>query len=263
MLKENKKLSTKVEALTRRAQNLQTKLAAAKAAAADSKLAAGATSAHVKPSSKPTEVAEIQTQPSRRRSLHQPTDTTASAIPAEKTGSTSKSQVTRAPPSSASLRPKTPVGPTPVFKLRTPEQLQKQGQNEKPSTSIVGVKRRAPDEFEACGSIPPQGFTIDSLPSRENDSTTPRVRRMFNNLQPGFTPIRNKAFTSPKRQSATVLSTPLIQDVTNSPRNSVPFDAAQQSKRSWLGKIRGAAPQNVVRPTSRQVFTSMTEAHNR
>jgi hypothetical protein len=262
MLKQNKKLSTKVEALTRRAQNLQTKLAAAKAAAADLKLAAGAALIPAKPPSKPTEVAEVQTQP-RRRSLHQPTDTMTSAKPADKTASTSKPQVMRAPASSTSARPKTPVGPTPVFKLRTPEQLQKQGQHEKPSASIVGVKRRAPDEFEACGSLPPQGFTVDSLPSRENDGTTPRARRMLNNLHPGFTPIRNKALTSPKRQSATVLSTPLIQDVTNSPRNSVPFDAVQQSKRSWLGKIRGAAPQNVVRPASRQVFTSMNETHNR
>ncbi|KAF7784139.1 hypothetical protein Agabi119p4_304 [Agaricus bisporus var. burnettii] len=147
MLKENKKLSTKVEALARRVQNLQTKLTAAKAAAADSRLAAQAAPVPAKTSSVPSKVAEIQTQPTRR-SLHQPTNTTASSMPAEKTESASKPHVTRAPSSSASLRPKTPVGPTPVFKLRTPEQLQKQGQTEKPPASIVGVKRRAPDEFE-------------------------------------------------------------------------------------------------------------------
>lgn len=269
MLKENKKLTSKAEALTRKVQNLQTKLATAKAAVANSGATVEVGPTTVKPSPKAlpeaAELHEPQTQTARRRSSRQSTASVAS-LPPERASTASGSRPLTSRAASGSLnntlRPKTPekrLAPTPVFKLRTPEQPRAQGRTGEPPASIVGVKRRAPDDFEVCESVPPQGFTADSLPSRGDESTTPRVRRMFNNLQPGFTPIRNKVLSSPKRQSAAVLSTPLIQDVTNSPRNSVPLDLAKQSKRSWLGKIRGAAPQGAIKPASRQVFISMSE----
>ncbi|KAF9454180.1 hypothetical protein P691DRAFT_810906 [Macrolepiota fuliginosa MF-IS2] len=269
MLKENKKLSSKVEALTRKVQNLQTKLTAAKAAVANAKAAADAVP--VAPATKASppplaEAAEIQTKTTRRRSTRQSSGATVSQ-PSEKplTASSSKPLTSRVAsgPSTGTLRPKTPEGrlaPTPVFKLRTPEQPRAQERTSEPTQSVVGVKRRAPDDFESYESVPPQGFTADSLPSRESESTTPKVRRMFSNPQSGFTPVRNKVLSSPKRQTA-ALSTPLIQDVTNSPRSSVPLESTKQSKRSWLGKIRGTSAPAAVRPASRQVFTFMGETH--
>ncbi|KAF5352735.1 hypothetical protein D9756_005910 [Leucocoprinus leucothites] len=273
MLKENKKLSGKVEALTRKVQNLQTKLTAAKAAVVSSKAPTEAAPTVVKspqeqsPQSLPR-TTETQAQTTRRRSSRSSTGTAISTS-ADKPPSTSVTRASvsrnasRPPP--ATLRPKTPerrLAPTPVFKPRTPEQSRAQERTSEPPSSVAGVKRRAPDDFEASEAVPPQGFTIDSLPSRENDSTTPRVRKIFGNLQSGFTPIRNKALSSPQRQS-TVLSTPLIQDVTNSPRNSVPLDSAAKQKRSWLGKIRGTSSQATVKPASRQVFTYVGETQRR
>jgi hypothetical protein len=265
MLKENKRLSNKVEALTRKAQNLQTKLAAAKTAAANSKVSSDTTDLPVskppqKPSPRPSPP-KTESQVTRRSSQASIGTTTSISREKHLAASATKSSTSRTssrPPSNAS-RPKTPerrLAPAPVFRARTPERSRIQAE---PPPSVVGVKRRAPDDFEPSETVPPQGFTVDSLPSRENESTTPRVRRMFGNLQSGFTPIRNKVLSSPKRQSA-VLSTPLIQDVTNSPRSSVPLDSAAKQKRSWLGKIRGTATQAAGKPASRQVFTYTNEA---
>lgn len=208
----------------------------------------------------PAQSVETGTQPARRRSSRLSSTDTPLISERTPTISTSRSSEQQTASGPLTLPPKTLEGvlaPTPVFKPRPPEQLpQEQGPQ-----PVVGVKRRAPDDFETYEAIPPQGFTVDSLPSREGEATVPRVRKPFSNPHSGFTPKRNKALSSPKRQSAMVHPTSLIQDVTNSPRSSVPLDA-KQSKRSWLGKIRGtSASQGPLKPVPRQVFTHMGEGN--
>jgi hypothetical protein len=146
---------------------------------------------------------------------------------------------------SFSLRPQSqgpsPSGPGPARKHGTDDALA-------PSpSSIVGKKRRAPDDFETCEPVPPQVFTAESMPTDEGGGRTPRVRRMLTSLQSGFTPIRNAArpmmpMPSPKRPTSQ--PSPFISDVTNSPLVVPPLNPgleSAKSKRSWLGKIRGAS----------------------
>ncbi|KAG6842464.1 hypothetical protein C0991_007594 [Blastosporella zonata] len=263
MLKENKKLTTKVEALTRKMQNLQTKLTAAKASMP--MLLETLQADTVSQSS-------VQTSSSDSRIADRPRSVTTTNIPSSSSSSSIVPPVpslpaflVSAPPESYAMspasrpplhravsgpsslaRPKTPERPAthpPVFKVQTPERRTASSPPPEASFSI-GKKRRAPDDFEE--SLPPQAFTVDSLPSQEhiNTTTTPRARRMLSGLQSGFTPVRNNTrptvtMPSPKRLMTTrsgVRSSPVIADVTNSPRGQ-----ASKTKRSWLGKIRGAS----------------------
>jgi len=248
--------------LTRKVQNLQTKLAAAKNTTVSTKVVTEVSpivtnllsKQNSHPPSQTPGMQELQTQNSRRRSSRLSTGTIVSALtdkPSSATVSDSSTYNTTRP-STTTLRPKTPERLTLVSKIHTPRQPRAQERTTEPPSSVIGVKRRAPDDFEHFGTIPPQGFTVESLPSRENESTTPRVRRMMGNLQSGFTPIRNKVPQFSKH-SITIISAPLIQDVTNSPRSSAPINSAAKEKRSWLGKIRGTSTQAAVRPASRQI----------
>ena len=110
---------------------------------------------------------------------------------------------------------------------------------------MIGKKRRAPEDFEAFDSLPPQGFTVESLPDDRNENRTPRVRRMLSGGLSGFTPVRRTRVSqaSPKRTSPKKAS--LIADVTNSPRGT---SQGKGNKRSWLGKIRGTTSHSTVRP---------------
>ncbi|KAJ7675328.1 hypothetical protein B0H17DRAFT_1207702 [Mycena rosella] len=232
MLKNNKKLTTKVESLTRKVQNLQTKLAAAKASNP---------TPSVPP---PVEAREYRASPTvpaipppRQRS------NTLSAIPpVPPLPSYAPSSPVRAPSnrvaSGSSLpRPKTPEqrAPPPVFKAQTPER-RIVPTPPSPSAPVLGQKRRAPDDFEDV-NVPTQGFTPESLP---DENGTPRVRRVLNSLHSGFTPVRQNvraALSSPNRAPAAARGSPYISDVTNSPR----LGDTAKSKRSWLGKIRGTS----------------------
>ena len=269
MLKENKKLLSKVESLTRKVQNLQAKLAAAKNTTVSTEVVAEVspivTNLPAKqnsyPSSQTPGMQELQAQNSRRRSSRLSTGTIVSALadkPPSASVSKSSTPYDTSRPSTTTLRPKTPERPTLVFKVHTPGQPRAQERTTEPPSSVIGVKRRAPDDFEHSGIILPQGFTVESLPSRENESTTPRVRRVMGNLPSGFTPVRNKVPQSFKHPN-TILSRPLIQDVTNSPRSNVPLNSAAKEKRSWLGKIRGTSTQASVRPASRQISAYVGE----
>lgn len=263
MLKENKKLLSKVESLTRKVQNLQAKLATAKNTTVNTKVVAEvspiATNLPPKQNSYPPSqtpgMQELQERSSRRRSSRLSTGTVVSVLadkPPSASVSKSSAPYDTSRPSTTTLRPETPERPTLAFKVRTPGQPRAQERTTEPPSSVIGVKRRAPEDFEHPGTIPPQGFTIESLPSRVNESTTPRVRRMMGNLQSGFTPTRNRVPQSSKHP-ITILSTPLIQDVTNSPRSNAPSNSAAKEKRSWLGKIRGTSTQASTRPASRQI----------
>ncbi|THH31942.1 hypothetical protein EUX98_g2243 [Antrodiella citrinella] len=258
LLKEKKKLTAKVDSLTKKITALQAKMSA---------------------SSTPTNGTPLQSQ--------RPTTITPPAIPlmapvassshAPPTFHTPSTPNSRRLASGSSLsRPKTPearVPPPPVFKARTPESkrasARPQPQRQQPpppppqiittsASSSLNKKRRAPDDFEDCESLLPQGFTVDSLPSPDMEnmqSTTPRVRRALQAVRSGFTPVRAHSaqqptptvLTSPARRATTGAS--LIADVTNSPRGASMGAEAKASKRGWLGKIRGG-PANAPRSVS-------------
>ncbi|KAJ8475031.1 hypothetical protein ONZ45_g15750 [Pleurotus djamor] len=232
MLKENKKLNSKVESLTRKVQALQAKLATTKPASPVVSQPIASSSRHD----------PLASSVQRTRSVTAPSKPLASAaVPPVPQLRLSAS--TRVPPSlhvepepSALRRPKTPVQqPASVFKARTPEKPV--FTEEKPSSA--GKKRRAPDDFDLCENVPPQVFTADSVPGDDSQDRTPRVRRVLQTLHSGFTPVRhqigsrsNPSLASPKR-STTMGS--------RSPSKSPRLSSTTKSKRSWLGKIRGAS----------------------
>jgi hypothetical protein len=146
-------------------------------------------------------------------------------------------------------KPKTPErNRTPVFKARTPERLEV---DRIPENTLIGKKRAAPDDFEAVENMPAHAFSADG---KDAENRTPRVRRVLSSLQSSFTPNRNSnrptPQPSPKRRELP-LGTAHMSDMTNSPFTlpPVPMSTAKASKRSWLGKIRGAS-QAVDKPSS-------------
>lgn len=253
MLKENKKLASRVESLSRKVQNLQAKLTAAKASASSTESSL--------PDKKSLSTATIPVGEAPR--VVSAASSVPPAPPVPPITPHSSSPIVKAPshriasgPSSVSW-PKTPerkiqaLPPVlpPVFKARTPEK-RVTSPDPMASATTIGKKRPAPEDFEHCESVPPQGFTVDSLPSHGPETEAPRVRRVLSNLQSGFTPVRHNArpivpLPSPKRLTVNpTRSLPLIADVTNSPRadsHMTTGHTAKSSKRSWLGKIRGAS----------------------
>jgi hypothetical protein len=237
MLKENKKLHARVESLTRKVQNLQTKLASLKGTAPS-------------PSTGHSHVSmEVKAPPARRAttlsSLQIPNSTSRMAP-------TLSSRVVSGP--SSLPRPKTPerrIAQAPVFKARTPERILMPTAEPLMSTTMIGKKRRAPDDFEPCETLPPQAFTADSTPGAEIENRSPRVRRVLSRFQSGFTPLRhqlnrpNIPAPSPKRSDKVISHFPLvISDLTNNPRDvllPITTQPAKPTKQSWLGKIRGVS----------------------
>ncbi|RDB28366.1 hypothetical protein Hypma_015870 [Hypsizygus marmoreus] len=246
MLKENKKLATKVESLTRKVQNLQTKLVAAKASIPKTSDVPSVSAPPVEPVPGPSSQPIMR---SRANTLNNVPS--VPPLPMHAPSPAHRTPVQRVVSVPSSLpRPKTPerraVQPPPVFKARTPERraVSSTPMESMASASTIGKKRRAPEDFEACESLAPQGFTADSLPSHELvENTTPRIRRVLSGLQSGFTPVRNHAarptatMPSPKRlmTGRPGRSPPTIADVTNSPRGS------STKAKGWLGKLRTQA----------------------
>lgn len=268
MLKEKKKLTTKVESLTRKVQNLQAKLAAAKASApTDAEpLSPGPSGVQSPPpasvitspiaaviASTPQPIIPTSFRPGSSTPLSSNPPAPAKAVvptPQSQSRRSSRGTVAAAGPSSIQ-RPKTPEArPTiPVFRAKTPER--RHVPEESMVTEVViGKKRSAPDDFDGCENMPAQAFTADG---EDVENKTPRVRRVLNSLQSGFTPLRNQnlrptgaaAIPSPRKNTA-VRSTPYMSDMTNNHHDVpqqpvVPSSAKQSSKRSWLGKIRGSS----------------------
>ncbi|KAG6868339.1 hypothetical protein C0993_004830 [Termitomyces sp. T159_Od127] len=266
LLKENKKLTSKVESLTRKVQTLQTKLAAAKASIPTSVETPTITTSQ----SSVQPLSASKTIDDRPRSVTL-TNTTlsVSAAPSVPPKSAFLSSALSHAPSCASRAPlhRTVSGPSslprpetperksmqnpPVYKAKTPERrtISSPPAESESSSSSAGKKRRAPDDFEACESLPPQGFTTECVPSIESSehTTAPHRRRMLTGLQSGFTPVRNRSrpvisMPSPKRlmtKKSDERPSPVITDVTNSPRGQ-----SSKTKRSWLGKIRDASSQS-------------------
>lgn len=251
MLKDKKKLTTKVDSLTRKVATLQAKLAAAKEVPRD------------------TNPRMVVSPPAQSSSSNYVSPLAASTIfPSpptythDRVGQRSQAISNRVVSGPASLaRPKTPErrpAPPAVFKARTPERRA-------PPVSVpavvaditpvssVGKKRARPDDFDA-GTVPVQALYAEE-PEREN--TTPRLRRALQSVQAhtGFTPARHSAprnaqgTSSPARRAT--LGAAGMSDVTNSPR-AMGSQTTKSSKRSWLGKIRGGSSQTSSRtPVSR------------
>ncbi|KAF5368578.1 hypothetical protein D9758_002180 [Tetrapyrgos nigripes] len=290
IMKENKGLKTKVESLTRKTHNLQTKLAAAKASIQSGEKEARQSppatlmkedrqrlssltkedrrsppvfTKEDRPSApstftvSPTAPAVPQLPPgSRSRSAigsqadapvprpRHNTLSTLSSPPVNLTpsGSSDRSRVASGP--SALPRPKTPERKgflQPVFRAMSPKK--KDSDPDLPAQT-AGKKRRTPEDFEDCESVPPQAFTSDSLP--EDTSTTPKARRVLTSIQSGFTPVRNQTrpivpLPSPKRFSLAQAPEPDFPMSHSNPRVQSMSHPDMKPSKSWLGKIRGAS----------------------
>ena len=245
--KEKKKLTGKVEILSRKVQTLQTKLAALRDSATNQDPA------------QPT-----ASTSKRSPSLRQPfagtaTQYTKSSPPASAvlSGSPSRSRTMSVP--SPLVSRKTPEGrrvPS-VFRPKTPELVMTtppEFQEPLPTAVVAGKKRAAPDDGDEA--VPAQGFTSEGVLVKEpNTATTPRRRK---SPRTGFTPVRNTTArpvtTLGGGPAAPQPPTPLvISDVTNSPRGQPPADT--KVKRSWLGASMSKPSQSSGGATARVIST--------
>ncbi|KAI0364058.1 hypothetical protein BV20DRAFT_1030293 [Pilatotrama ljubarskyi] len=296
LIKEKKKLTSKIDFLTRKVQNLQNKLAAATEAAtkAPENVAPASATVSAPAAPKPTTTFSpplLAPAPVLPNSLASSSSSRPFSRPRVATAPATHSpnSMFSQPPPMPTFRPKTPEsrsrmasGPSslsrpktpesripsmPVFKARTPERrraptapAQSQSIPESSSSSsVVGVKRRAPDDFDDCGSLPPQPFTADSAPGPQLPAqpTTPRLRKALQSMRTGFTPVRHHiaraGSTSPSRRATTGSSNgapipPTISDVTNSPRASSHGEGTKvAAKKGWLGKLK-SVPSQQSRP---------------
>jgi hypothetical protein len=250
-MKENKKLNSKVESLTRKVQNLQTKLAAAKAAT---------TSANSSPDLA-IENKHAATSPPLANA--RPRATTLTSVPSPTTFSIAPPipspahRIVSGP--SAISRPKTPEKKSLfIFRPRSPDKQTSTPQTLPASSAAPSSnkKRPPPEDYDTMArNIPAQGFTPECIRSdAEVEASTPRVRRVFSSIQSGFTPSRHPnrpmaPLPSPRRSDAAKqpLRATHMADLTNNVSTvpQVPQMASveedKSSKRSWLGKIRGAS----------------------
>ncbi|KZT72868.1 hypothetical protein DAEQUDRAFT_550302 [Daedalea quercina L-15889] len=255
MLKEEKKLTSKIDSLTRKLHALQNKLAASEASTPAPTAEAGPSAPALRSAkSSPAMATQPVVMKFARVSQPQPSLSTPTYTP------NSRSRITSGP--SALLRPKTPESRTSqstVFRARTPEARRTPSQvssvppipampiasfpssSSMATTSTAGKKRRAPDDFDDCESLPPQGFTADCLPVSE--TATPRARRALQAVRTGFTPVRSHVAQLSPRRATTASVPPVIADVTNSPRGKGASHEAVAAKRGWLGKIRNGSGQ--------------------
>ncbi|KAF8665423.1 hypothetical protein AX16_000442 [Volvariella volvacea WC 439] len=238
MLKTNKKLTSKVETLTRKVQNLQAKLAAAKASLPQP----------VEKAAEPTpmEISVPVQEPPAPMLQHPPTLTNTQHPSLANPLATSQSNRSDSQPQAPQTHRSETVLELPLDRsVSMPE-------------PVAGKKRPAPDDFDTCESVPPQAFTAESIPRDIlQERKTPRLRRALSNPHASFTPVRGRrpgnSVASPNKRGPTDRPIPhLITDVTNSPRQS--NQAARPSKRSWLGKIRNASSQPGEKTSSLQNF---------
>lgn len=152
--------------------------------------------------------------------------------------SASSSRLHRAKTPEPKVRPEAKPAAAPTFPAQQPEPV------------TIGKKRRAPDDFDACESVPAQVFTPESIPSKAAESQTPRSRKTTTSNRGGFTPVRSRPPSKDPvgRVAAPALdSTATITDVTNgtaqrSVTQPVPrtTHAAQPpaKARSWLRNVK-------------------------
>ncbi|TDL26365.1 hypothetical protein BD410DRAFT_783402 [Rickenella mellea] len=277
LLKEKKKLSSKVDALTRKVQSLQNKVTSASPApetnratsavsgATDDVLppvppipqpssskatsTAGATPMPLAPLLRPKtpELKEASSKAPRVAPIERPKTPTFPRIFSPSVLAPSSRQNT---PEFSQLRPKTPESSRgqAVFKLKTPERvraLSTPSASDLPTT-FSGKKRPAPDDFYPSEPLPAQPV----MP----DIASPHVRRPSQTMRSGFTPVRHQTSSgslSPmdqqqaahRRLTTTTLTRGPIADVTNGGRRVVSTHPKAQG-RGWLGKLRGGSSES-------------------
>ncbi|KAL0068570.1 hypothetical protein AAF712_004285 [Marasmius tenuissimus] len=252
MLKDNKKLTTKVESLTRKVQNLQAKLAAAKASAASSS-DKGEKSNSPPPPANPVQSPPIAPTPVSRTHSDTSSSITVVSPTAQQPADPPSAQTGRGRTHSIAsiLRPKTPeksVFSLPVFKGSSSPKRRSVEVLNPPPPPATSRKRSAPDDFETGDRIPAQVFNTESEPERTREpepreSTTPRVRRVLSNIQSGFTPVRNRTTTAPPAPIVLPPKEPAPRAVSMA-AVPPPLDSrAPKRGTGWLGKIRGASSQ--------------------
>ncbi|TRM66267.1 hypothetical protein BD626DRAFT_487248 [Schizophyllum amplum] len=273
MMKENKKLTSKVESLTRKVQNLQAKLAAAKAVSQAAEATSDAPPASVA-APQPPRSSSISPQPTMptSRSLNSSVSSTFShrllsgagsshAPPPSTSRPRLAASTTQAPPTFSDTPPTVRsqssriVSQPPAFsRPKTPEQ--RASPHPVPAAMPVSAshskKRGVPEDFESHESHVPRAVVADATIA--NGSEERPIRRIPS--QGSFTPVRHQTSRpmislSPKKTAEKLGA--YIADVTNTSPNrrarnvTAPtqpvFEAAEKPvKRGWLGKMRGTTP---------------------
>ena len=272
MAKEKKKLAAKVEALTRKVQNLQAKLGAAKAQAGvppnapDSPLPVlkapkEVATSPIAPQAAPVmKAATATTQfPRTRTSVSSPLAAAPVAVDGPSAPRWSSSRLApQAPVVSRSTTPPQEPTPPPAPKPKSSERPPlAEVDPDAPPPVIIGKKRAAPDDFTTYSSMPAQAFNADG---QDIDHKTPRMRKVLHSLHSGFTPNRNHARSttsvpSPRRsprRTAPPRTTAIVSETSENPLASSTA-AGKNGKKSWLGKIRG---NGVGQPENRSIFPS-------
>ncbi|KAF9245857.1 hypothetical protein BU15DRAFT_40870 [Melanogaster broomeanus] len=245
-LKSNKRLTTKVESLTRKTQTLQAKLASMK-------------------SQPPEPVTESVAQrvPMNEASLPPvPPVPPIPSLPVTSWAYSSHDPVISG--AALTLRSKTPeLRPHQAFTLASSHTPDKKSEPFELGNASAGKKRPAPDDDER-DSVPAEGHYPTEAHLRS--ASTPRSRRAPEHLV-GFTPVRGASgrkilgLPSPGRRVTTAAAPcDTITDVTNSPRGSLVL-GDQGKKRSWLGKVRGGVgSQTAGLGTSNRLWSSRSNA---
>lgn len=244
MFKDKKRLSTKVESLTRKVQALQAKLSSVRESTPTT------AERKVSPPSRSVSISSAIT-PMPREGNTPPVPPVPQADARYTLARSNAANRVVSGPASVS-RPRTPERrppPPTVFKARTPEKRAPAfatppiaAVDTMPVASgevSVGKKRARPDEFDDV-NVPVQALYAESRHDQEN--STPRLRRALQTVHTGFTPKRATNGAPYPGRRHTMGKEGGLSDMTNSPR-SVNSAAAKSSKRSWLGKIRGVSSQ--------------------
>lgn len=251
LLKEKKKLTGKVESLTKKNNNLQTKLAAVSTTAMKPPTNRTPKEKAARDFGTPTEMESSKPPPlvPRASSSRESATQLAMAIPAKSVEWSSDVGTRRIPEVALAM-------------------------NEISTTTYIGKKRRLPDDIDAARapvearladtnrpeSTTPPTASLSSMPTIPSETvvapmpdfaSTPRLRRPLQPLRTGFTPVRGQGLRptlsqpSPIRKSVAAA----MQDVTNSPpkakRQFIEDSGSSASRtqkpasRGWLKKIRG------------------------
>ena len=253
VLKERKKLNFQVDSLTRKVKALEKELADA--------------ATKPLPKTRETSTSQPSTQapvPSRTASTSsRRSTTTSSSQPSSRSSSARTSAVssTDSPHLIQNTRPlaSTSASSSSLRRAKTPEPRVRHEVKPVPAPAVqvrqpdpvtIGKKRRVPDDFDPCESIPAQVFTPESAPSKAAENQTPRSRKTTIGNKGGFTPVRSRPPSKDPvgRIAAPALtSTTTITDVTNgtaqrSVTQPIPptTQAAQPpvKARSWLRNVK-------------------------
>ena len=256
VLKERKKLNFQVDSLTRKVKALEKELAEAstkpgpktKESLASQPPIQASVPSRTSSSSSRRSTSTHQSQLSSRSSSARISAVSSTNSPhllqnARSLASTSASNpsLQRAKTPEPKVRHEAKAAPPPTVQV---QQLE-------PTT--IGKKRRAPEDFDACESLPAQVFTPESIPSKTSENQTPRSRKTTTGNRGGFTPLRSRP---PSRDpvgrdaAPTLVSATTITDVTNgtaqrSATQPAPTASTQPAQppvkaRSWLRNVKPA-----------------------